>query len=372
MSGGWQEMRIGDVLRLEYGKPLEEGARSPIGRFPVYGANGSKHRTDSVYHSKPSIIVGRKGSAGELNFAEGGFWPLDVTYFVTFDEKNYDLRFLYYLLTTLRLPRLAKGVKPGINREEVYALPARIPELVEQRRIVGVLDEAFEGIATAKANTEANVQSSRAIFAGHLHSAFSNVRSASPVKQLGEIAEVKDGTHDSPKYVAEGIPFVTQKNIRENGLSLGNTRFISQEDHDNYSRRSNAAYGDILISMISANRGMACLVNDERTFSIKNVGLVKRNSSVDLCYLLYFLKSPQGVEYVQSASKGGAQEFIGLTELRKFPVPVPPMKVQNELAAKFMSLYEMTLCLESIYERKLAALTTLKMSLLHQALIGKL
>lgn len=94
MKNGWKEKSVGGILQLEYGKPLDDADRKPNGRFPVYGANGEKNRTDRFYHDKPSIVVGRKGSAGELNFTEEKFWPLDVTYFVTFSDREYDLQFL--------------------------------------------------------------------------------------------------------------------------------------------------------------------------------------------------------------------------------------------------------------------------------------
>jgi len=164
MKALWKERSFGEILKLEYGKPLDDADRSPSGFFPVYGANGEKNRSDKFYFAKPSIIVGRKGSAGEVNLTEEKFWPLDVTYFVTFDELSYDLRFIYYLLYKLDLPRLAKGVKPGINRNDVYSETAKIPPLSEQQRIVGILDEAFEWIAVAKANAEKNLKNARAIF----------------------------------------------------------------------------------------------------------------------------------------------------------------------------------------------------------------
>jgi restriction endonuclease S subunit len=172
MKKGWKEKSVGEILQLVYGKPLDASDRKPNGRFPVYGANGEKDRTDKFYHDKPSIIVGRKGSAGEINLTEIKFWPLDVTYFVTFDERQHDLRFLYYLLTTLEITKLAKGVKPGINRNEVYSQVTKVPPLPEQQRIVGILDEAFAGIVTAKASAEKNLQNARALFESHLQSVF--------------------------------------------------------------------------------------------------------------------------------------------------------------------------------------------------------
>lgn len=174
MKKGWRKASVGEILQLEYGKPLDEKDRKPSGRFPVYGANGEKDRADKFYHDRPSIVVGRKGSAGEINLTETKFWPLDVTYFVTFDEGQHDLRFLYYLLTTLELPRLAKGVKPGINRNDVYSLPTGVPPLAEQQRIVGVLDEAFAGLATAQAHAAKNLQNARALFESHLQSVFTH------------------------------------------------------------------------------------------------------------------------------------------------------------------------------------------------------
>ena len=138
---GWRKLQVRKVLKLEYGKPLPKEDRSANGEFPAYGANGIKCRTDRIYFDRPSIIVGRKGSAGEVTLADGPFWPLDVTYFVTYDDRQHDLKFLYHLLKSLELPKLADGVKPGINRNRVYNLEAAFPPLPEQKRIVAILDE---------------------------------------------------------------------------------------------------------------------------------------------------------------------------------------------------------------------------------------
>jgi len=157
MREGWEIKALGEVIRLEYGKPLPKEDRHNDGKYAAYGANGVKCRTNSYFFDKPSIIVGRKGSAGEVTLTRGNFWPLDVTYFVTFDEKRYDLIFLYHCLKSLRLTKLAKGVKPGINRNDVYQIEFSFPPLPEQKHIVTILDKAFEGIDKAIANTEKNL-----------------------------------------------------------------------------------------------------------------------------------------------------------------------------------------------------------------------
>ncbi|CDT32232.1 restriction endonuclease subunit S [Vibrio coralliirubri] len=143
----WERKKIGDFLTLEYGKPLDKSLRKEDGKYPAYGANGVKCRSDEYYFDKQTIIVGRKGSAGELTLTEDKFWPLDVTYFVKFDESKFDLMFIYYLLGQLNLPSLATGVKPGINRNNVYAIQVDVPNLDKQKEIVSYLTEAEEEIS---------------------------------------------------------------------------------------------------------------------------------------------------------------------------------------------------------------------------------
>jgi hypothetical protein len=168
----WQEKRVGQVLKLEYGKPLDENERTEEGLYPVYGANGEKARSDKYYFGKRSIIVGRKGSAGEVNLTEGKFWPLDVTYFVTYDEKEYDLRFLYHLLVRLDLPKLARGVKPGINRNEVYSKVVEVPPLPEQQRIVAEIDSLSEETQRLESIYQQKLDALEALKKSLLHQAF--------------------------------------------------------------------------------------------------------------------------------------------------------------------------------------------------------
>jgi len=95
---------------------------------------------DAYLTKEPAIIVGRKGSAGALNIATGPSWTTDVAYFVR-PPRDLDLRFTYYLFSTLRLDDLGKGIKPGLSRKEAYALPIALPPLAEQKRIVEKVDE---------------------------------------------------------------------------------------------------------------------------------------------------------------------------------------------------------------------------------------
>ncbi len=175
--------------------------------------------------------------------------------------------------------------------------------------------------------------------------------------ELNSICEVKDGTHDSPKYVLnDGIPFITQKNITKEGLSFENVNYISEEDHLKIIKRSNVEFGDIIFSMIGANRGMSCIIDDERIFSIKNVGLIKTKNLINQKFLLYYLQSQNAQNHVALMSTGGAQEFISLKTLRSFPIPLPSDTLQQQIVSqieKEQALVNASKELIAIYEQKI-------------------
>lgn len=140
LPSNWRCGLLRDAFTFEYGDNLPAPKRTETGEYPVYGSNGIVGTHDTYLTKEPAIIVGRKGSAGALNIADGPSWTTDVAYFVR-PPKDLDLRFTYYLFSTLRLDELGKGIKPGLSRKEAYALPMALPPLAEQKRIVAKLDE---------------------------------------------------------------------------------------------------------------------------------------------------------------------------------------------------------------------------------------
>ncbi|GAB9084451.1 restriction endonuclease subunit S [Bradyrhizobium diazoefficiens] len=137
---GWFRARIGAVLEFQYGKGLKASERFDQGPVPVFGSNGVVGFTEEPLTVRPSIIVGRKGSAGALNLCDGPSWTTDVAYFVE-APSFFNIQFLLNVLTALDLDKLGKGVKPGLSRSEAYDQIIAIPPLSEQHRIVAKLDE---------------------------------------------------------------------------------------------------------------------------------------------------------------------------------------------------------------------------------------
>ena len=145
---GWGDTALGDLLTLEYGESLPEYSRRP-GSVPVVGSNGIVGRHDEALIKGPTIVVGRKGSVGQVNWINADCFPIDTTFYVkNKDASNNSLHFLYRLLSMSRLEdRKDPGAVPGLNRNEVHSIRTAVPSPVEQRKIAACLTSLDEWIA---------------------------------------------------------------------------------------------------------------------------------------------------------------------------------------------------------------------------------
>ncbi|MBE0468929.1 MAG: restriction endonuclease subunit S [Methyloprofundus sp.] len=159
--------------------------------------------------------------------------------------------------------------------------------------------------------------------------------------RLIDCYDVRDGTHDSPKYTAEGYPLVTSKNLSSGKLDFSDIKFISETDHKKIIERSRVDAGDILFAMIGSI-GNPAIVDTEREFSIKNVALFKyyKKSLSAPHFLLKFLMFAENVFKEQSS--GAVQSFVSLGKVRSFPLALPPLPEQHRIVAKVDEL--MALC----------------------------
>ena len=150
--------------------------------------------------------------------------------------------------------------------------------------------------------------------------------------RLSEYLDIRDGTHDSPKFYDNGIPFVTSKNLNDGILDFSTCKYITEEDHKKFSARSFVEDGDILFAMIGSI-GNPVIVKKKFDFSFKNMALFKRytKEKTDMKYIFYYLS------YIQFELKriatGGVQSFIGLGTFREMLFPLPPLAEQKRIVA---------------------------------------
>ena len=173
------------------------------------------------------------------------------------------------------------------------------------------------------------------------------------IVELGNVCDVRDGTHDSPKYHNEGYPLVTSKNICDGKIDFSTCNLIQKEDYAKINKRSKVDVGDVLMPMIGTV-GNPIIVNTDKEFAIKNVALIKfKDDSVILnTFIKTLLESDYFGRAVLSKTKGGTQKFISLGDIRKLEFNLPPIELQHRFAtfvaqvdkSKFALSNELAMC----------------------------
>ena len=262
-----------------------------------------------------------------------------------------------------------------ISRSNLGLTPIPVPPLAEQQRIVGLLDEAFAGLATAKANAEKNLQNARALFESHLQSVFADQWQIGELVTLADLAtDITDGDHLPPPKSPTGVPFITIGNIvkETREIDFSDTFMVPRAYFDALKPYKKPRQGDVLYT-VTGSFGIPVIVRDDTEFCFqRHIGLVRPKPDTSSSWLYYLLMSPQLLKQANDGATGTAQKTVSLKLLRSFVVPKVSPKQQKQAVEKLDALTAETQRLARLYERKLAALEALKKSLLHQAFTGAL
>jgi type I restriction enzyme S subunit len=260
-----------------------------------------------------------------------------------------------------------------ISRSRLGQIPIPVPPLPEQQRIVRILDEAFEGIATAKANAEKNLQNARAIFESHLQGVFSQRGEGWVEKKLGEIAATfgrgksKHRPRNAPHLYGGKYPFIQTGDIRNADHTI--TEYSQTYSEAGLAQSKLWPKGTICIT-IAANIAETAILGMNACFPDSVIGVVPNPAHADVGFIEYLLQSFK--VRIQAMGKGSAQANINMGTFEYERFPFPSVAEQRQIVAKLDALSEETQRLARLYEQKLAALEELKKSLLHQAFTGEL
>ena len=249
-----------------------------------------------------------------------------------------------------------------------------LPSPDEQRWIVGILDKAFAAIATAKANAEKNLQNARALFESLLQSAFNQQDTKWANKKLREVCDDITVGHVGSmanKYKVEGIPFLRSQNILPFQVSLENVVYI--DDVFNASLKKSQLFpGDLAIVRTGYPGTAAVIPKSLKSANCSDLVIIRPSKELNSHFLALFFNSSYGRSLVLGNLNGAAQKHFNISVAKEVVVPMPSIIEQRHLVAKIDIIREQTQRLESICQRKLAALDKLKKSLLHQAFSGEL
>ncbi|MDA1014010.1 MAG: restriction endonuclease subunit S [Planctomycetota bacterium] len=259
-----------------------------------------------------------------------------------------------------------------VPKEFIESYPIPYPPVPEQRRIVGILDEAFDGIATAKANAEKNLQNARALFESHLNAVLRSKKWR--WKTLGDLCDrVEYGS--SAKSKAEGkVPVLRMGNIQDGTLDW--EKLVYTDDKDEIAKYL-LKHNDVLFNRTNSPElvGKTAIYKSEMPaiFAGYLIRIHRKEDLLDGDFMNYFLNSQIALDYGKTVVISSVnQANINGAKLKGYPIPAPSISEQRGVVKTLDGLQEETQRLESIYQRKLAALDELKKSLLHQAFGGQL
>jgi len=396
MKAGWEWKKMGEVCKtgsggtpLKMRKEYYEGGTIPwllsgeVRQGEVKTATnfitqiGLENSSARIF-PKDTVLVAMYGAtAGQVgilrfeaatNQAVCGIFP----------NNHFIPEFLFYFLLSRKdelVSQASGNAQPNISQIKIKNTDTPIIPLPEQQRIVTILDEALDGIATAKANAEKNLQNARALFESHLQSVFANAWENGNLVTLSDLAtDITDGDHMPPPKAPTGVPFITIGNVAKDTriIDFTDTFMVSRDYFDRLKPSKKPMKGDVLYT-VTGSFGIPVLLREEREFCFqRHIGLVRPKAEVSSEWLYYLLMSPQVLKQAIDGATGTAQKTVSLKVLRGFQVPRVPFVQQRAVVTKLKAASEETQRLESLYQQKLASLDALKKSLLDQAFTGQL
>ena len=284
-------------------------------------------------------------------------------------------KFFFYYLQTANLDSLGYARHYKLLKE----LEIAYPPMPEQQRIVGILDEAFEGLATAKVNAEKNLKNVRAIFESELNAIFTRKGEGLDESTLGTEIDILCGfPFKSAQYTKDktDVRLLRGDNIAQGSLRWDDVKCWPAEDTDEYERYALSA-SDVVLALdrpwVKAGLKRAQLApEDLPCLLVQRTARLRGNRNLLNRFLFYLISSNSFTRHILGVQTGIGVPHISAQQIKDFRFFIPPVKAQLNIANQLDALSEETQSLESIYQRKLERLEALKKSLLHHAFTGQL
>jgi type I restriction enzyme S subunit len=382
MKETWPTKSLGDVCQLISGQHIDSKDYNlhmrGIGYLTGPSDFGPIHPVVSKWTEHPKItaksgdlLITVKGTGvGKVNLLDDAEVAISRQ-LMAVRVTGAEPRFIYAILSSAfdHFQSLSTGAAiPGISREQVLGLTFTLPPLPEQQRIVALLDEAFAGLATAKANAERNLQNARAIFESHLQSVFTPRDGEGwATMKLGDVCDFKGGSQPpKSQFVYEQRPgYVRFLQIRD----YASEKQVTYIPETAKNRLCNS--DDIMIGRYGASVGKI-LTGQAGAYNVALIKTIPDLRLLDRTFFFHYLHSRAFQHRLADVASRSAQDGFGKDDIYGFPVPVPSLNDQQKVIQQMEPLSEETQRLTRLYERKLAALEELKKSLLYQAFNGEL
>ena len=378
MKGGWKKQPFEDCIeRVTYTQKIQRKEFLDDGAYPVVSQeedfiNGYwDNEADLFKVTTPVVVFGDHTKV--LKYVDFDF-ALGADGVKVLQPRDFLLpKFFFYQLQTANLDSLGYARHYKLLKELDIVYPAR----PEQQRIVGILDEAFEGIVAAKVNAEKNLQNTRALFESHLQSVFTQrgakgVKNDKPLADLCEL--IVDCEHKTAPTQQEGIPSIRTPNIGKGKLLLDGVYRVSEATYLEWTRRAEPLPGDLILAREAPAGNVAVIPENLKACLGQRTVLIRPSRSIfESEFLALMLLQPRMQRKLLAHSRGATVQHVNMKDIRALDVgSIPPLSVQRDIVSVANRASQESERLASTYERKLAALEALKKSLLHQAFAGAL
>jgi type I restriction enzyme S subunit len=343
-------------------------------------------RLESYVLKVGDVIVGRRGEIGRCAVIgqEQAGWICGTGCFFVRPLPTVNSRFLARMLRSPvyrdRLERGSTGsTMKNVSNTTLAQLLVAVPAPLEQRRIVAILDEAFEGIATAKVNAEKNLQNASELFESHLDATLSRHAEGCTETTLGaEVSLLVGYAFASGGYtdVSDAVRLLRGDNIMQGYLRWDEAKMWPVTDCAPYSRFA-LQEGDVVLAMdrpwvkAGLKRAQIAAV-DLPCLLVQRTACLRPKQALRKDFLLHLISSRSFSQHLLGVQTGIGVPHISGKQIESFRFMRPSLRDQQAIAARLDELRVNTDCMAEGYERKLAALDELKKSLLHQAFSGAL
>jgi type I restriction enzyme S subunit len=383
MKKGWETSTLGGTCEMYQPKTISGKEMIENGAYPVFGANGIIGRYDKFNHEERQLLITCRGATcGSVNISEPQSWVTGNAMVVRPKNGLIEMRFLEYLFRGgIDISKAITGAaQPQITRTNLAPLEIRYPTSVpEQQRIVALLDEAFDGLATAQANAEKNLQNARALFESHLQSVFTHRDKGWVATTLGAEIDLLSGfAFKSARYTEseKDVRLLRGDNIIQGSLRWDDVKRWPASDAAEYERYRLCA-GDVVLAMdrpwVKAGLKRAQIsLDDLPCLLVQRTARLRGNGSLNNRFLVFLISSGAFTRHILGVQTGIGVPHISGQQIKDFSFLKPPVKEQVQIADDLADLATETQRLESLYTQKQAALAELKKSLLHQAFTGAL
>lgn len=376
MKAGWEVRSLGDLCEMYQPKTLTKKELAENGQFPVFGANGIMGWHDQFNHVDPELLIGCRGACGTVHISSPNSWITGNSMVVRPRSGSVLREFLrYFFLGPANLNEVVTGAaQPQITQASLKPIAVPLPPLDEQKRIVAVLDEAFEGLSRARANAEANLADARELFESYLAREFSDPPPDWKRASLGSLCRQMTVGHVGPmadRYTDTGIPFLRSQNIKPFRVDLTDVKFIGPEFMSEL-KKSELRPGDVAI-VRTGYPGTCTVIPDELELAnCADLVIARTGPDLDPHFMALLLNSRYGKEHVAEVSVGAAQKHFNVGAAKSAVFPIPPIAVQREFVEMAKQVRDQGTEIEHASIEKEKLIDALRQSLLQKAFSGDL